>query len=319
MIKGKENLIDFLDSVFVLGGEMIKDNGEDCYAYSVKENKAVIAVFDGCGGIGSRKYEAYANKTGAYIASHFLARKAVDCFKDWCEIGADFSAQRICGDLKMSFTEELKRLEGGTTVSAIKGSLTKSFPTTASMIFLENTGRNVTSSFVWAGDSRGFVLRLGGLTQVTVDDIDEGEDALSNLSSDSRLTNVITATGDYHLNCKTIVNDEPSILITATDGCFGYFSTPMEFEYMLLTTMAEAENIKDWKAKLEKYILKYTGDDYTIGMAIFGFKSFKLMKKVFASRKALMQKEYILPLEKASEEQKMVLWQKYQKDYYRSV
>ena len=190
----KDNLIDFLDTVFVVDGEMIKDNGEDSYAYSVNEQYGLIGVFDGCGGIGSRKYDVYSNKTGAFISSHTIAKTISEWFDRFSENDNDLSGDNvkvICSELEEVFTEELRKLESGAAKTMIKGSLTKSFPTPASFILFQKRDRGLYTSFVWAGDSRGFILNSTGLAQITQDDIDEGEDALSILSNDSRLTNVV--------------------------------------------------------------------------------------------------------------------------------
>ena len=47
---------DILSTLFCAAAEMIDDSGEDSFFYSAHENSAVAAVFDGCGGIGSRRY-----------------------------------------------------------------------------------------------------------------------------------------------------------------------------------------------------------------------------------------------------------------------
>ena len=45
----------------------------------MRGNCAVAAVFDGCGGIGSRKYPRFMDHTGAYMAS----RAASGALHDW--------------------------------------------------------------------------------------------------------------------------------------------------------------------------------------------------------------------------------------------
>ena len=56
------SLISYTDLFFVVGGEMKPDNGEDSYVFSINDTHALLGVFDGCGGIGSRKYEMYGGK-----------------------------------------------------------------------------------------------------------------------------------------------------------------------------------------------------------------------------------------------------------------
>lgn len=77
------------------------------------------------------------------------------------------------------------------------------------------------ADFIWAGDSRGYVLSDMGLAQVTKDDIDDSVDALDNISNDGVLTNVVSADGNYILHSKQIKIKDKIIIFNATDGCFG--------------------------------------------------------------------------------------------------
>lgn len=60
-----KNLLSEISTYFSISGEMIPQNCEDSYLYSFNENKGLVGVFDGCGGIGSRRYEILNGKTGA--------------------------------------------------------------------------------------------------------------------------------------------------------------------------------------------------------------------------------------------------------------
>lgn len=60
-----KNLLSEISTYFSISGEMIPQNGEDSYLYSFNENKGLVGVFDGCGGIGSRRYEILNGKTGS--------------------------------------------------------------------------------------------------------------------------------------------------------------------------------------------------------------------------------------------------------------
>ncbi len=314
----RESLKSFVDNIFVSEGEMIEGLGEDSFAYSLNDKYGFIAAFDGCGGIGSRKYEIYENKTGAYIASHNLAQVTLDWFRDFSDSG-DELGKDISLELYDVFTEKLKRIESQTTATAIKGSLTKSFPTTASLIFFKRCGRRIYASFVWAGDSRGFILTSDGLCQITTDDIDADEDALSNLTSDSRLINVVSAAGDYKLNYRGVKCPPAGVLISATDGSFGYFKTPMEFEYMLINALSKSESIDEWQSNINAYIAEYTGDDFTLAVAVYGYKSFRMLKRMFIVRKKQLYMNCIRKLADATDEEKLCLWNEYKKNYYRGI
>ncbi len=325
MKKGKNtnSLIDFLDSVFTVNGEMIENNGEDSYMYSVNDDYGIIGVFDGCGGLGSRKYTEYNNKSGAYISSRVTSKIVLNWFEKISH-NADIqisgnTIDSLCSELKETIIKGLNEYSICTRFNGIKGSMTKSLPTTASIILFSNKKSALYSSYIWAGDSRGFILKDSGLTQITKDDIENEADALENISDDGKLTNVISAEGDFNLNNRILNVKDSGILITASDGCFGYFSTPMEFEFMLLDTMQGSNNVDEWKYAMSEYIKKYTADDYTMAFTIFGYKSFKKMKKLYLDRYMLLKDKYISKLELSEQADRNQLWNEYKVNYYRGV
>lgn len=319
---GTKSLISYIDSIFMVDGEMIADNGEDSYIFSVNDDYGIIGVFDGCGGLGSRKYAEYNNKSGAYISSRIVSKATLEWFDKFSENSRSLSGNTIkdiCNELKDAIVNELKDYEQGTRSNGIKGSMTKSFPTTASIILFANKNDMLYSSYIWAGDSRGFVLTTSGLTQITKDDIENDVDALDNISNDGKLTNVVSADGNFVLNNRMITCEKMGVLVTATDGCFGYFSTPMEFEYMLIDTLLKSNNVEEWKEKINEYIKKYTADDYTIGLVVFGYKNFKKMKKAYSERHKFLLQKYIKRLDSTDEKGKNHLWNEYKGNYYRGV
>ena len=85
----------------------------------------------------------------------------------------------------------------------LKGNLMKEFPSTLSLVLIAPWKSNaLVTEFIWAGDSRGYILDSSGLHQVTVDDI-ANTDALENLSEDAPMKNVISASHPYVLNRRT--------------------------------------------------------------------------------------------------------------------
>lgn len=318
----KDSLITLVDTVFTVSGEMIEGMGEDSYGFSLNDKYGIAAVFDGCGGIGSRKYIEYENLTGAYIASHLAAKSVMAWFEDFSQSGVkltDETLSSVCDSIKLNIKQRLSLAEKSADASSVKGSLSKSFPTTASLILFERKRQKLSASYIWAGDSRGYVLFEDGLTQITVDDIASDADAMSNICEDSRLSNLISATYGFSLNFETVDCGTSGILLTATDGCFGYFSTPMEFEYMLLETMTNADNIDAWKKNIENEVRSIAGDDYTIGIIAFGYGSFENMKAAYSVRKSQLYKSYISKLKNAAPEKRMELWKAYRKNYYKEI
>ena len=61
------------DDYFMINGEMIEGCGEDSFYAASSEYTSVLAVFDGCGGIGSRKYPRFSGHSGAYMSARAIS------------------------------------------------------------------------------------------------------------------------------------------------------------------------------------------------------------------------------------------------------
>lgn len=302
----------WLDFGMELHKEKKISNGEDSFFFEFDSDKGIVGVFDGCGGSGSRKYERFKHKTGAYMASRIVSGAVRDWFRELPDQGnssaddLELLKSKIKSYLKLS-----KEIGGGT--SSIKGSLSKEFPTTASMIIVSKDALGQ-ALCLWAGDSRCYLLDAQGLKQLTEDDL-HGLDAMENLSADGVLTNVISASKEFVLHQKMISFGQPSILFAATDGCFGYFKTPMEFEYLLLSTLKEADNVEEWEQSIFEVLRKISGDDYSLcGMSI-GFGDFQRLKQALLPRCRQVYDTYIADLESRTYEEKLDLWKEYKRDY----
>lgn len=287
-----------LTSIFHIAEEMVKQNGEDSYYYQTKGDDFIVASFDGCGGSGSRKYQNYSGKTGAFIAS----RAVCGSVKDW------FCNSRKQQELSSYIQKSLDICSHyADKKSRITGSLGKAFPTTAAII----VGNSKTGSIncFWAGDSRCYMLSDKGLHQLTVDDLD-GQDAMSNLINDGKMTNVISASSAYRIHTNALKITSPCMLFSATDGCFGYLKSPMEFEYLIIDSLMNARNMIEWKHNLNEKMFAITGDDYTFCAALVGFKTFDNIKQYYKKRHNFVYKNYI-----DSKHDVNLLWELYKKDY----
>lgn len=278
--KKKNTPSSMVRSVFCVAGEMISGKGEDSYLYAVNGESALIAAFDGCGGIGSKRYLHYSEKTGAYIAS----RAVCGGVKNWFD-NEPHNDNALPGYIQraLKVCEYYADAESG-----LRGSLRKSFPTTAAMIRVDNGS----ATCFWAGDSRCYLLDAGGLHQLSNDDID-GEDAFSNISGDGVLTNVICSSVPYDIHAKHIPLQTPCVLLTASDGCFGYLNTPMDFEYLLTSTLMMSNSISEWEYNLDKRIKEFTGDDYTMCVAVYGYEDFQHLRNSYAARASYVYTQYI--------------------------
>lgn len=306
----KKNLVE---CIITISGERIQGCGEDSVFAAYCEPVGVLSVFDGCGGIGAKKYPSQDNRTGAYLASR-AARSAAE---SWFGEISDFDkadVKRLSEELKQRFKFELSRLSENE--SMMKGSLVKEFPTTASLILFKQEKKKVLTGYIWAGDSRGYVFEPEGIIQLTRDDIVGGGDAYVNLREDARLSNFVSANGDFDLSLRVAEIEAPSMLVCATDGCFGYFKTPMEFEYMLLETLDKAHNYAMWKTLISQRLKAVSGDDFSMNICLIGCNGIEGAKKIFKKRKKQLLKNYISKSETADEEKLKNLWNEYKEEYY---
>ncbi len=295
---------------FTIWSEKISEKGEDALPTKLIDDtnqKFVYAVYDGMGGAGSAIYN-YEDKpfSGAYIA----ANEAKKYFEKQV-------SEYLNGRLQIS--EIITSIEGGLfhhlqsvansvdkNPSRLKSNLIKRLPTTIAAIFCENNPeqqqhKNLTC--LWAGDSRCYVLSPeNGLNQLTNDDLKGDNDALRNLRSDAPMSNYCNADVAFKINVANGLQVEPFILLTATDGCFGYLPSPFHFEHLLLKTLMD-ETVKcfdDWKQKIMEEIQKVTGDDYSMTLSCFGFTSFEEVQAKFETRNEIISNNFIEKYERVA-------------------
>lgn len=307
------NFIYVISTHFAFCQEMIEGKGEDSGFESYNELAGIAGVFDGCGGLGARKYPDADDKTGAYLASRTVGGAVKKWFDDCCDAGMrfDYNALKEEIDTRLHMGE----LYCGDTGLKMKGTMVRNLPTTMAAVIAYIRNNGIVSEHVWAGDSRTYMLTRDGLIQISVDDI-EGEDALSNISNDGVLTNVISSDGHYELHRCTVNITEPCLLFSATDGCFGYLSSPMMFEAFILDSLMNAENVEGWKNSLHDNLGSYSGDDYSMGLMAFGFESFNDMKSLFVERHSYIT-ELARTFESMSDAEKERTWNGYASTYYR--
>ena len=296
MKKANQNL----SSIFCVAKEMKKNLGEDSFYYGADGNDFIVAAFDGCGGSGSKKYENFSRMTGAFIGSHAVCGGVKAWFENSREEGSMATYIGKALEVCTGFADKTGR---------ITGSLGKSFPTTAAIVAGSMGKSGVKANCYWAGDSRCYLLDANGLHQLTADDLD-GEDAMSNLINDGVMTNVISASNPFDLHIKSFEVSYPCILFGATDGCFGYLRSPMEFEYILVQSLVMAKSPAEWRMAMYDKIQSVAGDDFTLCMAAFGYKDFNDMKKSFAKRYTYLDQYYI-----NSPRDVMELWEEYKVNY----
>ncbi len=318
---------DWLDQVSVLFEERKTGEGEDSFYVSCAPGCAVAAVADGSGGLGSKRYATFQSHTGAYLGSRVVSaaveRWFTACGGRWT--GGQEVARGLDGALRRGFQICRERLAGEVEDGGI-GSLRRLLPSTLAMLALRRVGEETRLCAVWAGDSRVYLLDERGLCQLTRDDVAGG--GSGDLSIDGALENVLSADGDYVLHTVCCTLRRPCLLLAATDGCFGYLQTPMEFEYYLLHALTQSETPEGFERSLRELLHDIAGDDFTLAYASVGMGGdFAATRQRLLPRYEWMWREVIAPLYEAYEsgererivQTQQYLWRGYRPDYERQM
>ncbi len=312
-----------LDFILSFCRDRIPGHGEDSYCYSFCDSAGLIGAFDGCGGAGARKHNYYSGHTEAYVASRLCAGAFYDQFRSLFPCSCD--TDRLTTEAFAPTVEKrLKEFGPPKDPGAlrIKGSGVRTMPSTAAVALIQQSEDGATLvSAIWAGDSRVYVMDSCGLSQLTEDDTTV-KDPMLNLYEDGVLQRVLCSDKPVERHCRTIRLDEPFLVFAATDGCFGYMSTPMEFEGLILETLLNADSAADWEARLADAVGSIAGDDCTLCLAAFGYGSYTTLQKSFSARYNYLEKHYLQPVSLIPLEDRAArfeLWDSYRVYYLRYI
>jgi hypothetical protein len=244
----------------------------------------LIGVFDGVGGADGEtiRFSDGSEHTSAWLASRHVRDCVIHVHQELIQqvmtsraAASQTTAMPGFYDC-VDFTAELKRAierKLGTFAAKVRASgagrlrsrLIKMLPTTMAICSYDLSKREFGA--VWAGDSRVYSIRPDdGLQQVTTDDL-----------------NCVSA-GDFVLHERRLALRSFTILIAASDGCFGYARTPLHFEYLLLQTMQESADWADWRMRLESRIAQVTDDDSTLAAVAIGWPDFASCRANYSAR-----------------------------------
>lgn len=290
--------------------------GEDAEPYiyvDPNRNWGVIGVFDGMGGAGARKYtdsmqeteisdetdEESAKHTSAYWGSLFV-RQAVEEMINGRHLGEEpimYIEKYLYQTIKSKLDKEIERFPEAKIKSPSK--MVKKLPTTMALCAYFIKDGAVSINCYWAGDSRVYLFSGDRTYFLTRDDANAPDnDPFSPANMDLAMNNAIWQDQPFIINKYTkefeFDKSKPFVLMAATDGCFGYFKNPIEFEYKIRETLSEASEWGEWKEKVVKAI-KDNGqqDDYSMALVAIGseekdFNAFQdtitsvLEKKIFS-------------------------------------
>jgi serine/threonine protein phosphatase PrpC len=286
----------------------IPDHGEDSDPILRDgPDLGLAGVFDGMGGAGGTVYEtADGPRSGAYLASR-IARDVVErhlltVLAPDRPLPGDTTASELHDALEAALREALADLNAPT--SRLRSRLLRALPTTMALGALQRTkdaGNRWVCHVFWAGDSRVYAFTADGMHQLSIDDLRDPGDAMENLQRDSVVSNAISADTEFHINHRRVMLEAPFVLLSATDGCFGYLRSPMHFEEMVLRTLASADTDEEWSAALQAEIAEVTGDD--AAMAAIGVGAdLDSFKDLFAPRLAEVTEKYTGPLDRSLDE-----------------
>lgn len=306
-------LLNALSTHFLICTEKTTGKGEDSGLEIYNTKAGICSVCDGCGGSG---FMLRNNMTDAYFASRVTQNACRLWFQYNCEHEANWDMDHL-KKLIISCLRTCRRYIGEPSMR-ISGSMVKTLPTTLAGIVCWTEQGNLISKHFWAGDSRNYLLDQNGLCQITVDD-SQCQDAMENLTRDATLTNIISADEDFAIHSTIIVLSQPCVLFSASDGCFSYISSPMEFELLLLKTLLNADSIDTWESSLRDEISCRAGDDQTLALSAYGFASFPDMKAYYAERYQFMNTLLNSCGSNSEQHQQYAVWKEYKPDYYRYI
>ena len=255
-------------------------------------NTLCVGVFDGMGGAGATEYPTLTigNKTGAYLSSRIV--RAV-CF-DWLDKNGKIDIWGLKEEISRYFNYLLSIWD--IKPSGLRSGFVRVLPTTLAIVEASRNGSRTEVSSYWAGDSRNYVLLASGLKQLSCDDLRQPKDPLENLRSDDALSNCICQDKPFEINIKRISFNEPIIILSATDGCFGYLLTPMHFEFILLDCLMKSSNCTEWSEAIRKTLSPISSDDFTIGLQIVD-GDFNYWQNLLQVRYEFLKESVIKPIE----------------------
>ena len=281
---------DKLSQFFVVEHMPNINKHEDSFCYDfLSSDIHLSAVFDGCGGLGSRHYSKLADRTGAFIAAQSCAKIVEQWYRQLTpEMLAD--QQHLMKTIHSMIVKRLTDIENKyADQNRLLGSMVRTMPCTASVVLVHSgiTEESLSVTALNAGDSRIYILTAEhGLQQLTHDDLRGDPDALMNLYVSAPLSNVVNIDSEFSFHVRTVDFSSPFAVLTASDGIFGYVRTPMDFENLLLQSMVKAATFEEFESAFRQSVSEISGDDATAIMAFYGWNNFSAIKRSFGRRSA---------------------------------
>lgn len=273
-----------------------RDAGEDADPLCLARKDrtwGVLGVFDGMGGAGARKYvhkDTGEEHTAAYWASR-IVKSSVEVLLNERPVGKD-PIEYIEENLHNTIVEKLNdAIVNFPSASTTMSKMIRKLPTTLALCAFKVEDDFVDIRCYWAGDSRVYLLTKNGVTLLTIDDADAPDgDPFSPANMDLAMNNTVCQDREFRIN-KSVLKlklekGNPFVLIPCTDGCFGYYKNPIEFESMLRSQLLNSSDEANWSENIKKAIIEnIQQDDFSMSIISVGASSFVELKNYLSFTK----------------------------------
>lgn len=198
--------------------------------------------------------------------------------------------------------EKMNRGLGDQSSSRLKTKIQRNLPSTLAGWVYRSAPKKEIAAF-WAGDSRCYILSEDGLCQVSRDDAKGDFDAFEAIWSDPPLTNYISERIPNSIKQRCLPCNHKALLICASDGAFNYLSTPMDFEFVILSSLISSGNMQIWADTLGERLQASACDDVSIVLHPLGFDCFDNMKSFYKRRLDELNDRFVEPMVALHEKQ----------------
>lgn len=286
-------------------------------APAVSEEKYLV-VCDGLGAGGQNKHTINGEThTSAYYGSRLLSQICSEYYKENYDVIFENmknkeALSRIVDELKATIKKQLDEfVDEHKLVKTIKGKSIKLLPSTLSSMLFNVNDDSVDVVVISAGDTRAFVLTpQNGLQQLSKDDVDDDVDAFEKATI---VNNNICQDRDFTLNFRCYTLKMPCILFVCSDGCYDYFFSPMEVEYLFdaaFNAWFSTESVKSgaFGEKLGDFIANRSKlqDDCSMAGAVIGCQDDAALRQELKVRAREIETKYIIPFDSIDKESKKI-------------
>jgi hypothetical protein len=277
-----------------------------------------VAVFDGMGGAGALPSGADGPHSDAFRAAR-LARHVVEDVLQGpplCAMSQEETRELVERSLRDAFQPGSPSLGPTMPRTRLISRMIHRLPTTLAMAVVSVSRQDIVVRSLWAGDSRIYALTPElGLMQLTRDHARHPCDAFDGLYDDSPLSNFISADTAFRIEAAECSFRAPVLVFAATDGCFGYWRSPMHLEEALLTSLCEAQSVEEWEHTLRTRIGQVAADDVSLAAVAVARRGLRSFSRAFHRRLVRLRLEH-LPANPTSETADLrQLWQSYRRSY----